>query len=131
MRRIMILATAAALFVAACGGGGNGATATTVGDTTGAPAGGVAAAGDTLFASSCASCHGPDAAGLPGLGKNLVGSEFVTSMTDAELVDFIKQGRPASHPDNEAGVDMPPKGGNPSLDDQDILDIVAYLRTLR
>lgn len=58
----------------------------------------MAASGETLYEGTCASCHGPDAAGLPGLGKNLIGSDFVTAMSDAELVDFIKQGRPASLP---------------------------------
>jgi len=26
---------------------------------------------------------------------------------------------------------MPPKGGNPSLTDEDLADVVAFLRTLR
>ncbi len=69
--------------------------------------------------------------GLPGLGKSLVASDFIGGMSDADLVAFITEGRPADHPDNEAGVAMPPKGGNPALTDQDLLDIVAYLNTLQ
>jgi disulfide bond formation protein DsbB len=27
-------------------------------------------------------------------------------------------------------VDMPPKGGNPALTDQDLYDVIAFIRTL-
>ena len=35
-----------------------------------------------------------------------------------------------SHPDNTSGVEMPPKGGNPGLTDEQLTDIIAYIRTL-
>lgn len=89
----------------------------------------VVAHGESLFV-SCAACHGPDGLGVPNLGKNLVESEFVHSLSDEELVDFIKTGRPIWDAENTTGIDMPPKGGNPTLTDDDILAIVAYLRTL-
>jgi len=78
----------------------------------------------------CSACHGPDARGLPNLGKDLVASEFVAGLTDAELLEFIKTGRPLWDPLNTTGIDMPPKGGNPALKDEDILAIIAYLRSL-
>ena len=31
---------------------------------------------------------------------------------------------------NDRGVDMPPKGGNPGLSDDDLRQVVAYLRSL-
>jgi disulfide bond formation protein DsbB len=68
---------------------------------------------------------------MTGLGKDLTTSEFVKTTSDADMVAFIKIGRPASDPANTQGVDMPPKGGNPALTDQDILDIVAYVRSLQ
>jgi disulfide bond formation protein DsbB len=43
---------------------------------------------------------------------------------------FIKTGRPASDPLNTTGVDMPPKGGNPALSDQDLADIIAFIRSI-
>lgn len=104
------------------------------GSNTGAQAAAVvagdAAKGKTLFRSTCSSCHGPDAQGLPGLGKDLVTSEFAKSESDAQLIDFIKKGRPSSDPANTTGVDMPPKGGNPAITDADLADIVAFLRTI-
>ena len=44
---------------------------------------------------------------------------------------FIKTGRPASDPANTTGVDMPPKGGNPAMTDQQIMDVIAYMRSLQ
>ncbi|HIE21030.1 MAG TPA: c-type cytochrome [Acidimicrobiia bacterium] len=76
-------------------------------------------------------CHGADATGIEGLGKDLTNSDFIRGMTDGELATFIKEGRPSSDPANTTGVDMPPKGGNPALSDQDLLDIAAFLRSLQ
>jgi disulfide bond formation protein DsbB len=90
---------------------------------------GDASKGQTLF-TSCTACHGPDAKGLPNLGKDLTTSQFVGEKSDDELVSFLKVGRSASDPLNTTGVDMPPKGGNPALSDDDLLNIVAYLRTI-
>ena len=44
---------------------------------------------------------------------------------------FVKTGRPASDPLNTTGVDMPPKGGNPAMTDQQIMDVIAYMRSLQ
>jgi disulfide bond formation protein DsbB len=90
---------------------------------------GDAANGATLYSGTCQACHGPDGDGIDGLGKPLNPSEFVQVQSDAELVAFLKVGRPASDPDNTTGVDMAPKGGNPSLTDEDLEDLVAHLRT--
>ncbi len=107
------------------GGNGGGSTANNDGG-----GGGDAAAGKDLFASSCASCHGPDAKGLAGLGKDLVTSEFAKGLSDQELVAFITKGRDANDPLNTTGVAMPPKGGNPALTEKQLQDIVSYLREL-
>lgn len=79
---------------------------------------------------TCAGCHGPDARGIQGLGKDLHNNAFLAGMNDDEAVAFLKTGRPATHELNTTGVDMPPKGGNPAYTDQDLYDIVAYIRTL-
>lgn len=49
---------------------------------------------------------------------------------DNDLVTFIKTGHSISDSANTTGVDIPPKCGNPTLSDEQILDIVGYLRTL-
>ncbi len=126
---LMVLLTVFALVVVACGGGaGDGGTASTA-----ASAGGMtgdAANGAKVFAGTCSACHGADAMGIDGLGKQLAGSDFVASTSEDDLVAFVETGRPSSDPANTTGVDMPPKGGNPSLDDQAIHDVVAYIKSL-
>jgi disulfide bond formation protein DsbB len=102
----------------------------------GAGAAAVAAAGDAeegklTFAGTCTACHGPDAKGMPGLGKDLHSNAFVAEKTDTEMLAFLKVGRPATDPLNTTKVDMPPKGGNPALSEEDLLNIVAFLRTLK
>lgn len=93
------------------------------------PSKGDAAAGKQLF-STCAACHGPAGEGIQGLGKDMTTSQFIAGKTDDELVAFIKVGRTTSDPLNTTGVDMPPKGGNPALSDDDLYNIVAFIRTI-
>jgi disulfide bond formation protein DsbB len=61
----------------------------------------------------------------------MTASDFIADKTDAELVDFIKVGRDPSDPLNTTGVAMPPKGGNPALSDDDLLNVVAFIRSLQ
>jgi mono/diheme cytochrome c family protein len=121
---LSLSSTALALSLAACGGGAAAPTSSPAG-----PAGD-AAHGQTLFTGTCSACHGPDATGIAGLGKDLTTSTFVEEKTDADLLAFIKTGRPTSDPLNTTGVDMPPRGGNPALTDQDLTDIIAFIRSI-
>jgi mono/diheme cytochrome c family protein len=87
--------------------------------------------GKSLFSVTCTACHGKDAKGLPGLGKDMTTSEFIASKSDAELAEFIKQGRAVDDPLNTTGVPMPPMGANPALTDDDLLAVVQFIRSLR
>ena len=87
--------------------------------------------GHDAFIASCSPCHGTQGEGREGLGKALRGSEFVASVSEADLIKFVKTGRPSWDEANTTGLDMPPKGGDPTLDDQGLADVVAYLRTLQ
>lgn len=152
MKKTLIMFTMALLVMlalAACGGddsgsngGGDTADTAPAGEDSAAETGeddggeeavaaGDAATGEELFQQTCSACHGPDAKGLPNLGKDLTGNEFVQEKSDEEMLAFVKEGRPAGDPLNDTGIDMPPKGGNPALADEDILHIIAYLRTLQ
>lgn len=113
---------------AACGPGLKGAIPT--GPAAPPTARGDANRGKTLFAGTCASCHGPDAKGLANLGKNLTTSTFARGLSDDDLYKFVTKGRPSSDPANTTGVDMPPRGGNPALKEKDLYDIIAFVRTL-
>jgi len=86
--------------------------------------------GTKLFVASCAACHGRDAHGMLNLGKDLVTSEFAKKLDDDALLAFLKKGRDPSDPLNTTKVGMPPKGGNPALSDDDLLDIIAFLRSI-
>lgn len=96
-----------------------------------APAAPSADHGKQLFTSTCTGCHGAQGQGIPHLGKDLQTSQFVTGLNDAQLTDFITQGRAVNDPANTTHVPMPPKGGNPALSPQDISDIAAYVRELQ
>lgn len=85
--------------------------------------------GRTFFSSTCSGCHAPNARGIMGLGPDLIESEFVNSLDDEGLHDFIVVGRRAFDPDNKTGIEMPAKGSNPSLTDENIYQIIAFLRT--
>jgi disulfide bond formation protein DsbB len=87
-------------------------------------------AGESTFQTICSACHGFNAMGISGLGKPLVGSQFVNGKTDDELLAFLQVGRPVTDPLNTTGVMMPARGGNPNLKDSDLLNVIAYIRSL-
>ncbi|MBX3052233.1 MAG: cytochrome c [Caldilineaceae bacterium] len=93
---------------------------------------GDAAAGEAVYMGTCVACHGPDAKGVAGLGKSLHASDsdFIKGKTDDELVAFIMAGRTPDDPLNTTGVGMPAKGGNPAITEQQLHDVVVYIRTL-
>ena len=83
------------------------------------------------FMRTCTACHGPKGEAKPNLGKDLRESEFLESKSDAEMKMFLKLGRNTWEPENTTGVAMPPKGGNPMITDDDLVDIVQFLRYLQ
>lgn len=134
---VFLILVVAAVTLAACGGGDESESAS--GSEAVAEAGtptpefvGDPEAGEQVFMGTCVACHGPDAKGMEGLGKSLhpSDSEFIRSKTDKELVEFIKKGRTPDDPLNTTGVGMPAKGGNPAITEQQLYDVVAWIRTL-
>jgi len=94
------------------------------------PEGDVEIVGRELFISSCSACHGPNGEGMEGIGKPFTTSEFVKNSTDKEIMMLIKMGRPVWDAANTTGVDMPPKGGNPAISDDELNDIITYIRSI-
>lgn len=108
-----LVVVAAALVAAACGGGGTD-------DGTGDPG-----RGETLFAANCATCHGPEAAGTA-TGPPLVHEYYVPSHhADAAFHLAVQRGVQPHHWDFGP---MPPV---PGLDQEDVTDIIAYVRGLQ
>ncbi|MFO7664122.1 MAG: cytochrome c [Chloroflexota bacterium] len=135
LRKLQWMSLMALVLVAlvACGGGGDETAAPLTDSQQSQPqlvSVGDAVRGKQQYDMVCIACHGPDGSGVEGLGKPFTTSDFTASLSDEELLAFIKIGRPMSDPLNTTGVDMPPKGGNPALTDEQILDIIAYIRSL-
>ena len=133
---MLMLISMLVLVLAACGGSddssSSSSSSTDVEEVAEEPAmpAGDATHGEELFVATCLACHGEGGIGIEGLGKDMTTSAFISGLSDAELLAFLKVGRSTSDPENTTGVDMAPKGGNPSLDDADLMDIIAYMRTL-
>lgn len=87
--------------------------------------------GKQLFMQNCSSCHAADASGMPKQGANLRDSVFVAKRSDAQLVSFLRVGRNPGDRDSVLGLTMPPRGGNANLEDDELADIVAYLRLVK
>lgn len=83
----------------------------------------------TLYQEACASCHGQSLEGVEGLGNALATSELIRSSSDEELLTFIQKGRAADDPENQSGMAMPPRGGRPDLSDEQLMEIISFLRT--
>lgn len=117
---VLVLLLAMSLALTACSSGGDDPP----------QAAGDADKGKDLYAQNCAACHGPNGEGIQNLGKPFQGSDFLKSSDDDGLLGFVKTGRPSGDPQHQ-GADMPPKGGNPDLSDDDLRNIIAFLRTLQ
>ena len=126
---ILVMVFVAAL--AACGGGDDGGSASAPVEEAVPVSMGDADAGKEQYDIICIACHGPGGEGIENLGKPFTTSDFLREKSDEELVEFIKVGRPSGDPLNTTGIDMPPKGGNPALTEDQIIDIIAYVRTLQ
>lgn len=83
----------------------------------------------TNYLRTCAMCHGPQGQGVGGLGNSLVGTEFMRATSDEEMTQFLKVGRMPNDPANTTGMLMPPRGADPSLTDEDLKNLVLYMRT--
>jgi mono/diheme cytochrome c family protein len=89
------------------------------------------AEGAGLYAGSavCLTCHGPNGAGVTGLGPSLADAEWLHSDGSFEnIVTQIANGVLAS--ESTTGVMMPPKGGS-GITDEQVRSVAAYVWSLR
>ncbi len=81
------------------------------------------AAGDKVYHETCVACHGEDGHGaVPGV-PDFAKRGGVLGKPHQVMSDHIKKG--FSKPGDMMA--MPPKGGNPDLNDKDIEDVHSYL----
>ncbi len=82
-------------------------------------------AGKKLYSQTCVACHGANGKGaLPGV-SNFTTADGPLSKSDAELTKSITEGFATPG----AALSMPAKGGIPSLTDDDMRALIAYLRS--
>lgn len=118
--------------IAGCGGEGEGSDSKSNESTPQVDANAFAKAkGKMIYNKSCIACHGEGGLGVEGLGKNWTTSEFIKSKTDHELLEFIKVGRPIDDPLSDGISPMPPRGGDTTLTDEDLSNVIVYMRTLQ
>ena len=86
--------------------------------------------GQSQYARNCIGCHGPQGDGITGLGSSLKQSELVQRGEITAVIQIVRQGLAADHPDNQSGVAMPPNGGQAPLSDEELTAIVLDLRSL-
>lgn len=85
---------------------------------------GASVSGQAIFRQTCVACHGIDGKGvLPGVPDFTLG-DGPLSKQDAILIKHITEGFQSPG----APMAMPPKGGNPDLNVDDIQAVLGYLR---
>ena len=79
-----------------------------------------------LYEARCATCHGDDAAGgLPGV-PDLTEAPQVWAQSDDTLLARTIAGVNSS----AAPIPMPPRGGHPDLTDDQLRNLIVYMRAL-
>ena len=86
------------------------------------------ARGGTLYGQNCATCHGANLEGGIGAVLNPIDKMpgVANPLDPTYLIDIITNGR-VHQPGDPKSTDMPAKGGNSSLTDQDVKDLASYI----
>ncbi|WP_154224704.1 c-type cytochrome [Marinicella rhabdoformis] len=81
--------------------------------------------GKEVYEQTCIACHGKDGKGaVPGV-PDLTIPEGVLSQSEEVLLAHIRDGFKSKN----SPMAMPAKGGNPSLSESDLLNVVAYMKS--
>lgn len=132
---VTLLTVAASVsFLAACGGEGDSASKPAA-ETPATPSvdsnAFAKAKGKVVYNKTCLACHGENGVGVENLGKNWVISEFIKNSSDEELLAFIRAGRTIDDPASAGNAPMPPSGGDPTLSDEALNNVIIYMRSLQ
>lgn len=80
---------------------------------------------EAIYFETCYVCHGDDGAGnMPGV-PDLTQSRALFADDEAQIVARLKKG--IQSPGNIA---MPPRGGNPDLSDEQLLQLLRFMKRM-
>jgi mono/diheme cytochrome c family protein len=84
--------------------------------------------GQTLYLQNCATCHGANLEGGIGATLNPIDKlpRVANPLDPNSLIDIITNGRQPQSGDPKQ-TQMPAKGNNPNLTDQDVRDLAAFI----
>ena len=80
--------------------------------------------GHAIYSQTCIACHGANGKGtIPGVA-DMTDADGALAKPDEELLKSITEGLQSPG----SVLAMPPNGGNPTLTDEDVNAVLAYLR---
>jgi mono/diheme cytochrome c family protein len=124
----------AAVALAACGGGGEKATpgggADTAAATPPAQTASAGSSGEQVY-QRCVTCHQANGEGLAGVYPPLAGSEFANAQNPAVPIRIVLHGLqgPVTVKGTEYNSLMPPYGTGIEMSDQEVADVLTYVRS--
>jgi cytochrome c5 len=86
--------------------------------------------GKAWFSLTCVTCHGPTGDGINQLAPSLKESEFLKTANAVDINLLIRRGRPITDPFNKSGKPMPARGGDATISDEKVADLVAFVMSL-
>ena len=80
--------------------------------------------GQSIYGTTCIACHGANGKGAVAGTPDFTSASGPLSKSDSVLLDHIMNGFKTAG----AQLAMPPRGGNPSLSDDDLKTVLAFIR---
>jgi mono/diheme cytochrome c family protein len=80
--------------------------------------------GEAIYKQTCTVCHGANGQGTVPGAANFTDKKGILNKPDNVLLEHIIKG----YQSPGSAMAMPPRGGNPKLTDDDLKNVLAYIR---